>query len=189
MVLRHMCTSTTSSLAPRAIVSPFSASITIAASRKFQHKEQLQLRDGGADRHAGKRADRRVVYDFLWTQIHLLWKAYQKDTGESGRQKPLPARRADGLSRKAATKRGRRAGGSHRSKKTATEVTALVAAVERRVTSSCGSATPRLSRTAGRAHYADPSLFEAGKAEGKKLTLRKGVTEKQGNRTLLKPGS
>jgi hypothetical protein len=124
------------------------------------------------------------VHSFLWHQIHSLWADFQKKTSTSGRRKgsyllgvllgfreklrqsaePVPEKAPDG-----------------------TSLTALVEVAEKRIDEFVRSRYPKVSRLAGRTFYGDASLLEAGKAEGRKLTLRKAVTERQGNRANLLP--
>ncbi len=122
------------------------------------------------------------VHAFLWTQIHSLWRSYQKETRAPGRRKNSYLL---GVLAGFREKLRHSAEAAPAPAAPVSNLTALVAAADKRVDEFVRARHPRLSRSTGRTVYSDPSLFEAGKAEGKKLTLRKAVTEKQGNRALL----
>lgn len=124
------------------------------------------------------------VYHFLWNTLHDLWKAYQK----TSKPKDARAKRSYMLGVLSGFRdklnKGTTTSTSHPDR-TPTECHALIAQGQAELSQFVGYRYPKLSTRSWSTGQAEKSSFEAGKAEGANLNLRRGLHQSAGNRGNL----
>jgi hypothetical protein len=124
------------------------------------------------------------VYHFLWNTLQDLWKAYQK-----------VAKRTDGRAKRSymlgvlsgfrdKLNKGSKTTTSHPDR-SPTECYALIAKGHAELTQFVDYRYPKLAKRSWSAGHAERSSFEAGKAEGANLNLRRGIHHSAGNQGRL----
>ena len=123
------------------------------------------------------------VHGFLWNKIHSLWNDYKKSSGRSGRSKNSYLMGVlSGFREKLATHQKDVWSSSGIEKK---ECMALVARGDVELNRFVDSRHPRLSGRYWGAGRRDASSFSAGKEDGKKITLHRGITQREETIRLL----
>jgi predicted SprT family Zn-dependent metalloprotease len=120
------------------------------------------------------------VYHFLWNTLQDLWKAYQKNS----KKKDARAKRSYMLGVLSGFRdklnKGTKTNTTHPDR-TPTECYALIAQGHAELSQFVGYRYPKLSKRSWSAGHAERSSFEAGKAEGANLNLRRGLHHTAGN--------